>query len=177
MTMFYAVHNLIPPLFGRPEPMPLHPGDLDSMLGVRFVIARMLSTAGKAIGSGMLAVAGVVTLLIFLKRKPLTHAVSSAIFVWAVINDMFNPGTPLLDVAIGLGIIVIWTGVILYGGLLATVAALVTHFILLRGSITTDLSSWRATPGLTYLLVIGGVGLAAAYLARTSVPGLKARPT
>ena len=170
MTMFYAVHNLIPPLFGRPEPMPLQPGDLGSMLGVRFVIARMLSTTGNAIGSGMLAVAGVVTLMIFLKHKPLTHLVSSAIFVWVVINGMFNPGTPVLDVAIGLGIIGIWTGVILYGGLLATVAALVTHFILLRAPITTDFSSWRATAGLTYLLMIGGAGLLAAYLARTAAP-------
>ncbi len=176
MTLFYAVHNLIPPLFGRPEPMPLRPGDLNSMLGVRFVIAGMLSSMGNAIGSGMLAVAGVVTLLIFLKHKTRTHAASSAIFVWVVINGMFNPGTPILDVAIGLGIIAVWTGVILYGGLLATVAALATHFILLRSPITTDFSSWRATPGLTHLLVIGGAGLVAAYLARTAA-GLKTRPT
>jgi hypothetical protein len=168
MTLFYAAHNLVPPLFGRPEPMPLFPGDFLSLLGVRFVLSRILGTAANALSSGMLAVAGVVTILIFAKRKWLAHIISSVIFVWVVIQSMFNPGTPMLDLAIGLGIIAIWTGVILYGGLLATVAALTTHFILLRAPITTDFNSWRATPGITYLLVIGGVGLLAAYLARTA---------
>ena len=169
MTLFYGVHNLIPPLFGRPEPMPLPPNETMSLLGVRFVIARILASFSGALSSGMLAVAGVVTLLIFLRRKWLTHIASSAIFVWVVIQTMFPAGTPVLDVLIGLGIIGIWTGVILYGGLLATVAALTTHFLLLRAPITTDFSSWHATPGITYLLVIGGAGLIAAYLARTAV--------
>ena len=168
MTLFYAAHNLIPPLVGRPEPMPLMPGEFLSLLGARHVLGRMLGTAASALSSGMLAVAGVVTILIFVRRKWVAHILSSVIFVWVVIQNMFNPGTPLLDIAIGLGIISIWTGVILYGGLLATVAALATHFIMLRAPITTDFSSWRATPGLTYILVIGGAGLLAAYLARTA---------
>ena len=174
MTLFYGAHNLIPPLFGQPEPMPLTPRDLNHLLGLRFVISRILSTVGTSLSSGMLAVAGVVTLLIFLKRKWTAHIASSVIFVWVVISDMFSPGTPMLDVAIGLGIIGLWTGVILYGGLLATVAALTTHFLLLRAPITTDFSSWRATPGITYLLVIGGAGLIAAYLARTATPARRA---
>ena len=174
MTLFYGAHNLIPPLFGQPEPMPLTPRDLTPLLGVRFVLSRTLATAGSAMSSGMLAVAGVVTILIFVKRKWAAHILSSLIFVWVVISDMFNPGTPGLDLAIGLGIISLWTGVILYGGLLATVAALTVHFLLLRAPITTDFSSWRATPGITYLLVIGGAGLLAAYLARTAVPTRRA---
>ena len=81
---------------------------------------------------------------------------------------MFPPGTPMLDLAIGLGIIAIWTGVILHAGLLATVVALSTHFVLLRAPITTEFSSWRGTAALTYLFVIGGIGLLSVYLARTS---------
>ena len=41
---------------------------------------------------------------------------------------MFPAGTPVLDVVIGLGIIVIWTGVILHGGLLATVVGALDAF-------------------------------------------------
>ena len=172
MTLFYGVHNLIPSLFGRPEPMPLPPNEYMSLLGVRFVVARILSSFSGALSSGMLAVAGVITILIFVRRKPLAHLLSSILFVGVVIQNMFSPGTPILDIAIGLGIIGIWTGVILYGGLLATVAALTTHFILLRAPLTTHLSSWHATPGITYLLVIGGIGLMAAYFARTAAPVL-----
>ncbi len=114
----------------------------------------------------MLAVAGVVAILLFVKRKWLAQLVASVIYVSVVISGMFPAGTPTLDLAIGFGIILIWTGVILHGGLLATVVAISTHFILLRAPITTELSSWRGTPGLTYLLVVAGVGLLAAYVAR-----------
>ncbi len=170
MTVLYAAHNLIPPLLGRPEPMPLTPADPNVLFGVRFVLGKMLTQVGSAISSGMLAVCGVVTLLIFLKRKWAAHLASSLIFVWVVIAGMFPSGTPVLDVIIGLGIIGIWTGVILNAGLLATVVGLATHFILLRAPITVELSSWRGTPGLTYLLVLGGAGLFAAYLARSTPP-------
>jgi serine/threonine-protein kinase len=175
MTLLYAVHNLIPPLFGRPEPMPLQPADTSVLLGTRFVIGRMLSQIGGAFSAGMLAVAGVVAILLVVRRKPLAQLVSSLIFVWVVIAGMFPPGTPMLDVAVGFGIILIWTGVILYGGLLATVVAISTHFILLRAPITLEVSSWRGTPGLTYLLVIGGLGLLAAYLARHAQTGAATR--
>jgi hypothetical protein len=168
MTLLYAVHNLIPPLFGRPEPMPLTPSDPTVLLGARFVIGRMLSQIGGALSAGMLAVCGVVAILIFVKRKWLAQVIASLVFVWVVISGMFPAGTPILDLIIGLGIIGIWTGVILHAGLLATVAALSTHFVLLRAPITTDFSSWRATPGIAYLLVIAGAGLAAAYIARAA---------
>jgi len=179
MTLFYAAHNLVPPLFGQPEPMPLFPADAQVFLGARLTVGRMLSQIVNAISQGMLAVAGVVTLLIFLKRKWIAHVAASVIFVWVVIEGMFPAGTPVLDVIIGLGIIGIWTGVILYAGLLSTIAALATHFMLLRAPLTFDLSSWRGTPSVAYLLVVGGAGLAAAYLAWRSstanyqVPGPK----
>jgi hypothetical protein len=173
MTLFYAAHNLVPPLLGAAEPMPILPGDPQSLLSGRMAIGRMLSQLVNAMSQGMLAVAGVVTLLIFLKRKWLAHIVSSALFVWVVIEGMFPAGTPVLDVIVGLGIIGIWTGVILYAGLLSTIAALATHFMLLRAPLTFDLSSWRGTPSLAYLLVIGGAGLAAAYLAWRSTAAVR----
>jgi serine/threonine-protein kinase len=168
MTILYALHNIVPPLFGRPEPMPLTPADASVLLGARFVIGKMLSQIGGAVSAGMLAVCGVIAILLVVKHKWLAHIIASSIYVWAVISNMFPPGTPILDLVIGFGIIGIWTAVILHAGLLATVTALATHFVLLRAPITTEFSNWRGTPGLTYLLVIGGVGLLAAYFARAS---------
>jgi serine/threonine-protein kinase len=168
MTILYGVHNILPPLFGLPEPMPLTPADPSVLFGARFVIGKMLSQIGGAVSAGMLAVCGVVAILLVVKRKWAAHIVASTIYVWAVISNMFPPGTPMLDLAIGLGIIAIWTGVILHAGLLATVVALSTHFVLLRAPITLEFSSWRGTPALTYLFVIGGIGLLSAYFARSS---------
>ena len=150
--------------------MPLLPTDPSVLLGARFVIGTMLSQIGGAVGAGMLAVCGVIAILLLVKSKWIAQIVASLIFVWVVISGMFPVGTPLLDLVIGLGIIGIWTGVILHAGLLATVVALATHFVLLRAPMTTDFSSWRAMPGLTYLFVIAAAGLLAAYLARSAVP-------
>lgn len=165
MTLLYAVHNILPPLFGGPEPMPLQPADASVLFGARFVIGRMLSQIGGAVSGGMLGVCGVIAILLFVKRKWIAHIVTSLIFVWVVIQGMFPIGTPLLDLAIGFGIIGIWIGVILHAGLLSTVVALATHFVLLRAPLTTELSSWRGSPGTTYLLVVAAAGLAAAYFA------------
>lgn len=55
MTVLYAVHNLVPPLLGRPEPMPMAPADPAVLMGARFVIGRMLSQIGGAFSGGMLA--------------------------------------------------------------------------------------------------------------------------
>jgi serine/threonine-protein kinase len=165
MTLLYAAHNLIPPLFDRPEPMPLGPGNSFVLLGARFVIGSVLSQVGGAVSAGMLGVCGVIAILLLVKRKWLAQIIASSIFVWVVIQGMFPAGTPVLDLIIGLGIIGIWTGVILHAGLLSTVAALATHFMLLRAPITTELSSWRGTPGLTYVLVVLAAGLTAAYFA------------
>jgi hypothetical protein len=170
MTLFYAIHNLIPPLFGRPEPMPLLPRDVNALLGARFVMSLILAQFGGALLQGMLCVCGLVVLMIPLKRKWAAHIVGSLLFVWAVVESMFSPGTPVLDFVIGMGIISIFIGVILHAGVLATIAALTTHFMLLRAPLTTDLSSWRATAGLTYLVILAAAGLAAAYVARAAAP-------
>ncbi len=135
----------------------------------------MASQLGTALLQGMLSVVGLVALMIPLRRKWATHIVGSLIYVWVVIQGMFNPGTPMLDFFVGLAIIAIFTGVILYGGLLATIATLTTHFMLLRAPLTLDFSSWRAAPGITYVVVVAVVGLGAAYVARTGVPASPAR--
>ena len=77
----------------------------------------------------------------------------------------------MLDLAIGCGIIGILLGVILRWGLLATIAALFTHFMLLRAPLTTDLTSWRASAGLTYTIVLAGLGLLGTWLARHTAAG------
>jgi small basic protein len=84
---------------------------------------------------------------------------------------MFPPGTPLLDLGIGLLIIAVFAAVILRYGLLATIAALGTHFMLLRAPLTTQFDTWRATAGITFTLVLAGIGVLAAWLSRQRVTG------
>ena len=168
MTVLFAAHNFIPPLFGRPEPMPIT-ADPSNLMGTRYILSNIVGLLSSAITNSMLAVVGIVALLMLLKRAWLAWLAGIVIYVWLVIQGMFPAGTPLLDLAIGSGIIAIYVGVILRWGLLATIAALFTHFMLLRAPLTTDFDSWRVSAGLTYTFVLAGAGSLGAWLARHSV--------
>ena len=165
MTSLYAAHNLIPPLFGRPEPMPLVT-DPGSLMGTRHVLSNMVGVFSSAISNSMLAVVGTVALVILLRRAWLAWLAGIVIYVWPFIQDAFAPGTPILDLLIGGGIVAIYVGVILRWGLLPTIVALLSLFMMLRAPLTTDLNSWRATAGLTYTMTLAGLGLLGAWLAR-----------
>ncbi|HEY2435323.1 MAG TPA: serine/threonine-protein kinase [Vicinamibacterales bacterium] len=164
MTVVFAVHNKIPPLFGRPEPMPVF-SDLSPLMGVRFSIAIVLSQMENAVSSGMLATAGYVVFRILLKRRVPAVAAAILCFVWVVLQGLFNPGWPALDLLCGLVITATFVITLDRVGLLATIATLATHFLLLRAPLTTDWSTWRASAGMANLGAVLLLGLSAAYLA------------
>jgi serine/threonine-protein kinase len=165
MTLLYAAHNMIPVLAGRVEPMPLFSA-IDTLAGFRFTFAAFATQFAAAITSGLLAAAGVVALVLLLRNTVLGIAVAVICFTPAVISGMFPGTTPILDLAVGAGIISILILVVLRAGLLATATAMFTHFILLRAPITTDVGSWQATTGLWYVGVVLALGLGGCYLAR-----------
>ena len=70
MTLLYAVHNVLPPLAGFPEPMPLVPSE-SSMNGVRYILSGIASEMTDAVVSGMLGVAGVVGFVLLLRNRAL----------------------------------------------------------------------------------------------------------
>jgi protein kinase-like protein len=165
MTVLYAAHNMIPVLAGRPEPMPLV-SSTAALEGVRFMFAVFATQLSSALTSALLATAGVVALALALRHPVLGFVAAVVLFTPAVISGMFPGTTPRLDLAIGGGIISIFLAVILRAGLLAAVAALSTHFVLLRAPITIDLSSWHAAAGLWLIGIVLGCGLGGCYIAR-----------
>ena len=167
MTLLYALHNVLPPLAGYPEPIPMTP-NIPVLLGGRFVLSGIISQAAGGFSAALMVVVGMVALLMILNRAWLAAVVAMVLFTPVVVSGMFPVGTPLLDLVMGAGIISIVIVVILRFGLLATVAALVTHFILLRAPLTTELSTWRGSLGLWYVGTIALIGLGACYIANTS---------
>ena len=165
MTMLYAAHNLLPPLAGLPEPMPLIPNGA-SLNGVRYSLAGISSELTNAVVSGMLGVAGVVGFMLLLRSRVLAVLAAIVLFTPVVINGMFPGSTPWLDLSIGAGIITIFLLTIVRAGLLSAIGALFTHFVLLRAPITTDVSSWQAATGMWHVGVILAAGLGACYFAR-----------
>jgi serine/threonine-protein kinase len=165
MTVFYAVHNIVPPLYGNPEPMPLTM-DAGLLMGTRPVLAYLLARSAAGVQGAMLCVVGFVALLIVLKRPWLAAIAAIAIFTPVAIDGMFPSGTPWLDLALGTSLITVFVLTTVRFGLLATMAALTTHFVLLRAPVTTDLSSWRGPLGLWFVGFVAVMGLGACYLAR-----------
>jgi len=165
MTIVYALHNIIPPLLGQPEPMPLQV-PVNVLLGTREALSVLIARLTNGVQSAMLAVVGIVAFLIWFKREWLAALVGILVFTPVALSGMFRPGTPVLDLIVGTGIITIFVVTIIRFGLLATIGALATHFILLRAPLTLDLSSWRGSIGLLFLGVVAAAGFGAVYIAR-----------
>jgi hypothetical protein len=166
MTVFCAVHNLIPPLMGDPEPLPLTMRDTSLLLGTREALAYVFARLATGIQAGMLCMVGLVALRLLLKRTWLAALAAMVIFTPVAINGMFHAGTPVLDLLIGLGLMIVFVATIVRVGLLATTAAITTHFLLLRAPITTDMSAWHAPAGLWLVGIVAALGLGACYIAR-----------
>jgi serine/threonine-protein kinase len=167
MTVLFPLYYLLPPLAGRPEPIPVLP-DLRPFLGVRHVLGGLVSQMSSAIFNGMLGTVGLTTFVILFKRRFLAITAAILCFTPVAVSGMFNPGYPMLALAIGAAIIVIFVVVIVRVGLLGAIAALATHFILLRAPLTTDLSTWWGPIGVWSIAMVAAIGFGACYIARSS---------
>jgi hypothetical protein len=176
MTLFAALHNVLPPLAGRPEPMPLTV-DVTSLMALRHSSALIVKQLSSAILSAMLGTAGFVAFRMLLRRSWLAFLTAVVVFTPVAVNGMFLPGTPVLDIVIGGLIIIVFVGVTARFGLLAAATALGTHFILLSAPITTNLSAWWASAGVcTVALVVLATTAAASFaLGRSAVRDAAAR--
>jgi protein kinase-like protein len=161
MTVIVASHNLLPTIAGRPEAMP-RVIDPAMYLSFRFPFAIIFDRAQEALFAGMLGVVGYTALYIVLKRRLWAAIVAMICYTPVAVQGMFMPGTPLLDLGVGLAIVVIFVAVIARAGVLPTISCLVTHFTLLRAPLTTEISSWRGPYALVFVGLSLALGLAAA---------------
>jgi serine/threonine protein kinase len=165
MTVLYAAHNILPVVVGRPEPMPLTM-DPNLLGGTREVLSYLLNRIATALQSAMLCVVGLVALALWLKRTWLAALAAVVVFTPVAVNGMFPAGTPILDLTVGAALIVVFVLTIVRFGLLATIAALTTHFVLIRAPLTLNLSSWRGPTALWFLGTVALMGFGAVYIAR-----------
>jgi tRNA A-37 threonylcarbamoyl transferase component Bud32 len=167
MTLLFPLYNLLPPLLGRLEPMPVLP-DLRPFMGARHLLATLFSQVSNAISSAMLGTVGLALFVMLLKRRTLAIGAAILCFTPVAVSGMFNPGYPMLALALGAAMIAIFVGVIVRVGVLGAMAALATHFILLRAPLTADVSVWWAPLGVWYIASIAALGFGACYVARST---------
>jgi hypothetical protein len=164
LTLLYALHNIIPILAGRPEPMPLG-SDSTMFLGLHYSMGRILERTESAVTTGMLGMAGYIAFRIVLKREWAAMLAAVACYVPVVVNGMFPGDTPVLDIIIAVIVAAGFVAVVAWGGLLATIATLAVHFMLLRAPLTTNITSWRGPTGLVFIATIAAVGVIACIVA------------
>jgi serine/threonine-protein kinase len=168
MTIAFASHNIIPPLLGQLEPMPFTGGPHAALESGRHAFAVLLVDVQNGMTSGMLGIGGLVAFQVLLKRRSVA-AIAAIICFWPVVlNGMFEPGYPVLDVVLAVLITTGFVVVIAWAGLLATIATLATHFILLRAPLTTDLASWRAPATMVLLGSVVATGMYSCFIAARS---------
>ncbi|HET7696714.1 MAG TPA: serine/threonine-protein kinase [Vicinamibacterales bacterium] len=174
MTVVFAAHNLVPPLLGQPEPMPFVP-DPTPLIAVRYALARIFGQVQDAMTSAMLGLGGFVVLRIWLGNRLLAGAISVVLYVGVVMNGMFSPGSPAVDLAFGLIITSAFVGVLGWAGLLTAISTLATHFVLMRAPLTADFSSWRAPTSFVFLGAVLLLGVGGCYIAARPAPRAAAR--
>src|SRR4029453_6492417 len=129
-----------------PEPIPALP-DLRVFMGARHMLGSMAQLGADAISSAMLGSVGEKGLVMLLKRRAIAFLAAILCFTPVAVSGMFSPGYPMLALALGAAIIIVFVTVVVRVGLLSAMAALATHFILLRAPLTTNLSQWWAPIG------------------------------
>jgi hypothetical protein len=164
MTLAYAVHNIVPALAGRPGPPPLI-SDPSVFMAFHHAFAAVLDRTQAAITYGMLGVAAFVAFRILTKRTWVATLAAIVCYTPVVLNGMFPGETPILDVATAIVMATIFFGVVAWIGLLATIATLMAHLILIGAPLTTDLSSWRGPTGLVFIGAIVAAGMFGCYVA------------
>ena len=95
MTLAYALHNVVPLLAGRPQPIPLA-YDPTVLMALHHSLARILDRTQVAITSGMLGMAGYVAFRILLKQSSAAALAAIACYAPVVLNGMFPGDTPML---------------------------------------------------------------------------------
>jgi Protein kinase domain len=163
MTLVMVLHNVLPPLFGQPEPMPIviRP---DSLIALRHGIATILFNINNALLFAMLGTVGIVAFRMLLRHAWAAVLAGIVIYTPVAVNGMYMPGTPRLDLTIGAIIVSILVLIIVRFGLLAAAVTLAAHFVL-TAPITTRWDAWWAAQGLVVLAVIAAATCAAASFA------------
>ena len=95
MTVVFALHNLVPPLFGQAEPMPVITSPA-SVMSVRFALAAIVNNLQNALTSGMLGIGGFVAFRILTRRRWAAALMATVVFAARGDQRPVLPG-PSLD--------------------------------------------------------------------------------
>jgi Protein kinase domain len=169
MTLLVGLHDVLPPLLGRPAPMPLV-SEVAVLGETRRFLAFLLGSANQALYNGTIGVFGLVFFRMIFRRSWLAFAVAMATFTPIALRGMF-PGDPgpleLLFAVLVLAAVII---TIMRFGLVAGSVALFFHFTTSSIALTWDWSAWYAGPTIGTLACTVGLAAFGYYAARGQEP-------
>jgi serine/threonine-protein kinase len=146
-----SLANWLPGRLGLKLPDAPHALHLESLLGVRFAIAAILSVINNGIMIGLLLVVILVVLSIVLRRR---NFAAAGLFVVLLAIFFFASGGNRYIVASSIFIAAIWTVVTVRVGLLAIVTAQAVFDALFLLPNSINVSSWTLTTSLVTVAVI-----------------------
>ena len=169
MTFLLALHDVVPPLFGLPAPMP-QTSELSILIETRRFLSYLFGAANQALYNGMIGVFGLVFFRILFRRRWLALVVVMAAFTPVALRGMFPGDTGLLEVLFGLLILGAVIGAIVRFGLVAGSVALFFHFTTSSVALTWDWSAWYAGATIGTLACAVAIAAFGYYAARGEEP-------
>jgi serine/threonine-protein kinase len=169
IAAFGLTHDVLPPLFGQPQPVP-NARNVGMLIGLPVALGDMLFLVNNSLQNAGLALFLLVVLRMLFRSRILTAVVAVASFVLLDSAQFAQTATPLLDLAFGVALVVMLVTGIVRLGLLASIVMFSCYQLVNTVPLTLDLTAWHARPTvvallLTLLPVFGGF-----YLARAGAP-------
>jgi serine/threonine-protein kinase len=162
---FAVLGNWLPGRIGvRPPPLP-HATNLNYLLSVRGMTAAVIGAVEAGVMAGLLLTTLLVTLAILLRRRNLAVI---ALFAVELIAFAFAAGRDPYVFASAVLVAVVWTIVIVRGGLLAISVTQAVFLITFKLPMSVDASAWYFPPAVVPVVFMVG---AAAYACRIATAG------
>lgn len=170
LTVLGALYNLLPPLVGRPSPIPTFQSNVNVLAGGGALVSILFDVFVSGIFAAMFAVLGYVLLRLAFRRT--SFAVAAAVVLLSLVqaNQVLSAEPMWVAALFHLTLIATITTIVVRYGLLVTAVALSVGNILDEIPLTLSLSHWTATTSNLTIAIVLALTVFGFYASRAGQP-------
>jgi Protein kinase domain len=172
LALLEALYHLVPPLFGRPSPLPTFQSQVASLAGGGTLVS-LIFNDGVVSGlfQAMFGVLAYVLLRLALRRTAFAVAASFVLLALVQTQNMLSSAAPTwLEALYQFAIVTVVVTTVVRYGLLVTVVASAVGRVLQTIPLTLSLSHWTATASNLTIALVVGLACFGFYAARAGQP-------
>jgi predicted Ser/Thr protein kinase len=170
LTVLAALYNLLPPLIGRPSPIPTFQSNVNALAGGGTLVSILFDVFVSGIFAAMFAVLGYVLLRLAFRRT--SFAVAAAVVLLSLVqaNEVLSAEPMWVAALFHMSLIATVTTIVVRYGLLVTAVTLSVGNMLDEIPLTMSLSHWTATTSNLTIAIVLALTFYGFYASRAGQP-------